>query len=904
MNKPNQDFIDSLNELNNEMGNNPLLEFIAILSVAKYKIRKQREKIAREKNVSMQHIQELLSLYEKIKNYFDDNKDIISSIPQDKLEKIFSHCGMTKLEDLDNKVNEIRNNNKISNSDFDSIYECMEKIYGSLQDAIREIANTPKPFKKINIIVETNDNFGHTNLVYEADVQLNKRDEAMKIEILRKLPDDVIKKIKNVLPKNMIDTILDNLPEDLKTKIENNASTEMSITSSSSPYSYINTGKYFETEKKCGGVGEGSSTEKRNKLIKKNITNFSTKDNLFTLTRIGVDELKEPIYTEDPVLSVSIFKNNLNRTLDKNWGYKYLIPALVQIVTHNYFFPNGSVRVYIDHWTLEDFKYINSDDLKLNNISNTYPSIFYENDNDQNKINNLLNILDNLVKYENVKFENAYQKIIYYYFRASQIYEKSLSQNYEEILKNKHSDLFVYMFDENSQFVETNKYNYKCHITDGYIGQLMRYICLRQSNYNYKTKLINRNKHYIWRDAHSNISATNDYEIINQFNNTSKSSNTKIFNLIPSNTNYVRGWHDYVRCPADRNICLLRSAIAGHVQMANFTDNSKWMEDLDYILLMGIAFTVNPSGEVILKKSRNYQIHESNYGLVFDYYYGIEEYLFANLFLLDNFKEKNIYFNDGLNYEISLITDYKYTIEQNVIVLLFNYLKNELSENFTMVDLIKKVEALRYKKTDILNSNEKKWLQFLLAIYPTKYFIRGSIFSAEFFARAEHDRSKVAENSFFGKQYNKSDIENHINTIGVEIYNMSIENYTYDKLKEIGIMCNTPMIRSGYEWCRNPYFVDGSICLKDDFFSGFYNDDTDSSTKYGFFKNPEELDKTIQYLDTQISSGKKISLVQNLLKTPEPTGNAILYRGGFRNDIYQEKYIKYKNKYLKLKNNY
>ena len=662
--------------------------------------------------------------------------------------------------------------------------------------------------------------------------------------------------------------------------------------------------------------------DKRNKIIEKyynlNVLK-STDDELFNLYRVGISysesvlptKLAPPISTDNPVLAVSIFKANISNTIETDWITKYLIPGLTQLIAYNCYFADGGIIVFIDYHTLENFKSLPQETLTIGSLADSYPSIYYENEDKENDVNKSLARFDEFIKDQQDKapnpivFGNAYEKFIYYYYYASKIYNSTDSD--EVIINtNKAADLFVYHFD--GIFTEINKCGFPCHITNGYIGQLIRYICLRQQNYEYTdnetttttttttTTKITRNKHYIWRDSHSNQTALNDALMIRSLNSSSKASTQKKYNLMPKNYKYSTDWHSYALCPADNTKYYRRTAIAGHVQMTNFTEDSMWLNDLDYLKFIGVAFIINSSSkEIPLKLNRPYQRQFAT-GIVFDFQYGLEEYLFINLYVMDIFKKYNIYYNDKFDYHLNLlhIEPNFITHEKKALWLLYIYLRDKLPEEFTMKDIITEIEKLRNDPPEV--SNIRKWLSYLLAIYPTKYFIKSVIFSQSLYERTKKGESQEAD--IYEYKYKKTELNKQIETFTEEIYKKCIEEYTWELLNGIKLNCNTPIITSGIEWCTGPYMEEITKCPPENFFSGFYAD-SPASIDYGVFRNPEELVKVVENIDRKLDTGEQIPLYTNVINriTDTPTE----FRGGSK-DVYYKKYMKYKNKYLALKN--
>jgi hypothetical protein len=548
-----------------------------------------------------------------------------------------------------------------------------------------------------------------------------------------------------------------------------------------------------------------------------------------------------------------------------------MISQLCLCLAYNYNFPRGGIRIYFDNLMLESFKSFSPSELVIEPLTKAWPIRQYEYEmNGGYDFRKLFArydkyITDNIGKYT---FANAYEKFIFYYATATRIYNDTDSD--DVIDNNKSGDMFAYTM--YGDFTET-KNGMICHISDGYIGQLMRYVCLRQRDYEYTSnnvkKTIKRNKHYVWRDAHSNETGINDALMIRSFNESVKTNSTKKkLNLIPCNNAYVMGWHDYAKCPANEQLYYPRSMIAGIVQMTNFTDSSEWLSDEEYYQFVGKGFLLDDNNKVTLKNHRPYQKRNAEGTIVEDYGYGIEEYIFSIIFD-DMFAKNNIYYHDYFSHELMFGNDYSgshssYSTDhssqisgystnnyqynngtgtgrhitktddvvmvRNIVrktyMLLIKYLyaKKILNGKTNYFNVIKKIEELR--TTPPSDFNEKAWVGFLLSIFPTKYFMSYTIFNRA--DKIDNDIDEII-----------------VNTGGVET--ITVQNYSLQELYNIGISCNAPLMMSGMEWCIYPY-LSNDKCMPNTHFSGYYDEYSDSLIN-GIFRNPIELQLLVKILD-------------------------------------------------------
>jgi hypothetical protein len=663
-------------------------------------------------------------------------------------------------------------------------------------------------------------------------------------------------------------------------------------------------------------------------LVDANMQSIVPANEFLKITRVGFKKISPPLSTSEPSLSMALYKTNLDQGLG-GWDVtKYLYKQLCQVMAYNYHFPNGAFRIYLDHYMLELFKKLKPDELKLaidQNISQ------YELGKNQ-KVN-MLDLFNRFKQYvdDNEKkytFTNAYEKFIFYYVSASKIYNTTDSD--DQIDNNKAGDFFVHKF--SGDFVEIVN-GVERHITDGNIGQIVRFICLKQTDYKYNNQIIKRNKHYVWRDAHTNQIGHNDAELIRAFNTSVKKSNRKKYNLLPVNLRYKMGWHLIQQCPADVDRYYIISAIAGVIQMANFTDEPEWLKKDEYIHTVGMAFLIDINDNVALKFHRPPQINYNNKNaIVKEYGYGIEEHLFDRFFN-EQFKDYNVYFKFNFLWDVvdnrfftTAVNYYNSGNSSNVIfdcftiLLIFLYRTNKLNVTFSFFEFIEQVELLRNNPPS--DPILKKILGFILSIYPTKYFIQATIFNqyTEYVGISDTDMSKLIEfpdhfkygreelqkplmkHPLYPTNYAKlKDSERKYNTKDIvdkylmekAIFVKDLKNYTVADLSSLNFKCHVPIQQSGLEWCVNPYLESIQNCPNDQFFSGFYAD-TPEALKYGVYRNPKELENLIQTVDStaQLALYKNISV---------PSVSKV-YRGGNNDAQYREKYLKYKAKYLQLKN--
>lgn len=550
-------------------------------------------------------------------------------------------------------------------------------------------------------------------------------------------------------------------------------------------------------------------------FYEKSLHNETTK--YFKLFRYGYRNLNKPLdcnsikLSADPTLSVSLFiPNNINisDTDDfKQWAIKYYVNLFKQPIAFNHYFPNGNIRYYLDWYMLEKFKNIpDTYESPLNLNAHKFNSIDYENKTD---VNNILEQFINFI-YQNfetdaVLFNNTLERFLYYLTLVTKCYNNNGNLEFKE----KSADFFVYKM--SGPFIENKDTPQEGHITNGYIGQHMRFISIRQTDYDYIGETIKKPTHLIWRDNHSNCIAYNDHLWIKSVNEISSE-----FYFLPTSFNYVRDWHDMVKCDLE-DYYVYRSTIAGIIQI---THSSISINDLLYLKTIGMAFIVNNMKSYPILPLLQHRPTKQ-------YNYGIDEYILSSLLTNTEIKKNTLYFNHHFSYDLFLgydhfTTEYKSTIvgkyisiiNKAIIFLIFFLIQqNLLSENEeigNLTNFIKKLEILR--ETDNLLYLNNYALGFLLSIVPNKYHVIACIFDLPQDRFMQPRTYKNYLTSFFA-----NDISFMWNYVSI----------TSEKLLLAGINCKSNIIFTSHNhWCFNPYLRDIPFTLQDynpqDYFSGFY----------------------------------------------------------------------------------
>lgn len=123
------------------------------------------------------------------------------------------------------------------------------------------------------------------------------------------------------------------------------------------------------------------------------------------------------------------------------------------------------------------------------------------------------NLFIDLSQFEFISVEQQ-QKIINSSKNCFEIYMNILG-----VLGKTSIEVFVYKF--KNCFQSQDKDGCYNHI-NYYIGQGVRYICLKQIEYTHNSKTFKPFKHFVLRDSHTNMISQNDAEIIKAFNSVTK----------------------------------------------------------------------------------------------------------------------------------------------------------------------------------------------------------------------------------------------------------------------------------------------------------------------------------------------------------------------------------------------
>ena len=547
----------------------------------------------------------------------------------------------------------------------------------------------------------------------------------------------------------------------------------------------------------------------------------------FELYRYGINKLNKPNNTDGPTSCHSLFMPNsiLHKTPINftGWTQKYFKNQLRHILAFNYYFPNGNVTYYFDYYMLEKFKSL-PDDNNLNITKNITDIRYNDYESEGTNVKKIIDQFYNKAKeFENYKFKNGLTRFIFYFELAC----RSYNNNGKLEIREKSGDFFVYKFKTNL-FLENLGSPNEGVKTNGFLGQLIRYFPLKQSQYDYNGNLIPKQKHLIWRDAHMNCMAYNDQEMIKEFNK----FNDEIY-LVPASIYYEPGWNDTVICNVDGST-KTRSAVAGWVQAIKKSGN-EWFNDELYINTIGMPFIVNnkDSSNTFLPLEKH-----KPWGWGYkDYEYGIDEYVISSFFENNEIIKKSIYLDH--HYPATFLgTTQDWNIIHKAQMILASYLLNKgFDPDSNLKKFVIEVEKLRSGQIS-LTDDEKKIMRLILAIFPSKYMWISTCQSPD--------------NLDLFKSVNLNDLFNDRKKVFItdEGINPTIPIVSEAMLKELKIDCLKNIFTNSLEWCKHPYvdqLINNTDCDPSEYISGFY-DENPPILDLGIIRQPSDLKHAIDVM--------------------------------------------------------
>lgn len=593
-----------------------------------------------------------------------------------------------------------------------------------------------------------------------------------------------------------------------------------------------------------------------------NVSFIEDPQKYFNLWRCGWSSKKilhQPNNTKGPTLCLTLFAPfNKIESFDQayKWMRTYVIPQLIFIMVYNYYFQfRGNIRLYLDYFTIKNIFEELSPDHGLFDLTN-YQIQYFDNEQEhikktKSKIDLGLSFCGDIFK-NNKNTKNGFEMIMAYYKICS-----TLRYNPRTNLANYNGspiDIFVYKF--NTPFIETNE-NITSHITNGYLGTIVRYISTIQEDYTWNNNtLIKRPRHLVWRDSHSTMIGYNDYLWIKELNDVTLNDNIEIY-FVPTSMLYSLDHHNYVKNDID-NKYHNRNPSAGIMQIINSSESDTLIPFDMYKKSIGIAFLINNQGEIPIFKYRPQSV--KNNKLIQEYDYGIDEYILSSFYCLDYFKRKSIYY---VHYPLHCFLSSK-TFDlfmKSELLLIFYFIsKGELALD-SVINKFKFVEMIEDLRENYMigmsteeqpsadkNKDEYYALRLLLAIYPTKYQFNEMNYSYTTDKSKENNDSINLNNIHIQKI-----IEEYKKKLMIEDYQIEYyENLTTENLEKLYITSTQGCLNTSLEWNvemfgNQPKYNYDEICSSDNYYSGFYFD-KDELYNRGLLREPSDLKKMVKYI--------------------------------------------------------
>lgn len=342
-------------------------------------------------------------------------------------------------------------------------------------------------------------------------------------------------------------------------------------------------------------------------------------------------EIKNNNYNQ-PTLCMSLFYGNLQNFSGENiksYVSKYISNQIRAIIAFKIGFPDGNVKLLFDKFMLDKFssEFVDIDetisyyisDVDIDNKNKIVRSITHYNNEIKLKISKL-------EKNNSIKI-NTLDKILLMYDTAS------------NLNKNIFIEMFAYEFSDLFTHETISKYNTKVTqaITNGYIGQLIRYLSVIQDDYLFDNNVFSKSRHIVIRDGHAVSPGKFDCEWINELNIQCYKNNRTISMMMFSHY-YKKIWNGDICCC--ENI-VTNSSPAGWSQFAMFGENKNFITRYKKIITLPFIITNDEKNIPFLNFRNNktkYFINEKKdikNTLIFNNYlnygYGIDEFLLSTL---------------------------------------------------------------------------------------------------------------------------------------------------------------------------------------------------------------------------------------------------------------------------------
>lgn len=495
------------------------------------------------------------------------------------------------------------------------------------------------------------------------------------------------------------------------------------------------------------------------------------------ITRHFIDQIKHCIKLDEPTLVLSIFMPNtklanLNLdTKDHGWVFrqirwelfrqKYIGYQIRAIISFKYFFPNGNIRVYFDRVLLNS--------LKQQNIPENGHQPLYQCSSIQE---------DHTADFEDFKLMAkdfvSHMESVTRIKRPATLYGEMML-TYETAARFAWSSGNVYIREYSGEFFayefgppfREQRGDFSGHITDGYIGQMIRYIVLTQTSYTIGKIYQERLRHLVWRDGHSNSVSTIDAMYIYHFNQACRLKGTSMC-LLPDSYEYQgQYWHDAcIKKNGKADFC---APIAGQIQMTNFTSTPEFVPELILVQSICLPFILDHlnrlplleyrdrltiSRRMIIAERPNHMYYHDNHERHLGYGYGIDEFVLATLCFLPYYRDRSIHLN--FMFTTSVIPEKHAPIDWeddapaafHIMMQMFSFttyvgsfddvrkrilaiesLRNSSSPDFTV--MVQQLSTHYQQPMEVIAD----CLDILLRIIPNKYQITGFIYNEDRSAR-------------------------------------------------------------------------------------------------------------------------------------------------------------------------
>lgn len=609
-----------------------------------------------------------------------------------------------------------------------------------------------------------------------------------------------------------------------------------------------------------GTTHAGDVTKFRDYVDKQKIIDgavFVPRPREFVLTRYLRGKWRPPCSPHNnPVFASSLFGMPAVLLGDKRdviakWLERYPLAQLQATLIRRFWIPEATHRLYLDHYTAKALSALSPDLIQLDGLANCNYSDYdvLAQANVRAHVVHFVKTVTALEKRQNATFSSLLAKFIFYLEAGASF----TFDGHQIAWLPTTIDVFVYQFGQAfRQDVGTER---EWHIKDGFIGQQVRYLALRQRYYTVADPAtglnisIIRPRHLVWRDAHSNTTTSVDADLIRKFNAMARMHKKSVY-LIPTSREYQPNWNDTARCAAT-GLYHRRSAIAGWVQMCNFSNRKYFLPKNVYLATVGMAFIVqNVSGVPALNAVcvNPDPVRGGPNG----YVYGIDEYTNTAFFRNEHFVRHSIYLFHTFTYgsllklrgKIHLDRSPNLSPVQLAIVFVLSFLLKQPDAptgSVVMRDVVRVIETLRSVDPNIFPYEVRSCLRVLLALIPTRYQYFATLYYPALNIKAYTDTVGVHMDDEVPDLAEQ--VAQVIRTSGLPP--VLFDRLAFDNLKKAGIACSQSVYHNAADWCEEPYFAQPREGLVPDcppglYLSGFYND-PQPITNVAHIRGPDDL---------------------------------------------------------------